>query len=146
MKSPWPQLRSADLEAASKRGLKKSNLGAFVLQDTASLGSQKGGVSKHGWLYKGNMNSAISVTMRVRVPSNLTNPHSSFINTVKMKWLLDLNPDEYKYTVWSRVLKQAMHRVYAWEMSSGQWKHLKNLICSPPVFWKSNPGDVTRFM
>lgn len=35
-------------------------------QDTASLGSQKGGISKHGWLYKGNMNSAISVTMRVR--------------------------------------------------------------------------------
>lgn len=36
-----------------------------LLQDTASLGSQKGGISKHGWLYKGNMNSAISVTMRV---------------------------------------------------------------------------------
>uniref|UniRef100_A0A8D0CVJ5 Dedicator of cytokinesis 9 n=1 Tax=Sander lucioperca TaxID=283035 RepID=A0A8D0CVJ5_SANLU len=33
-------------------------------EDTASLGSQKGGFSKHGWLYKGNMNSAISVTMR----------------------------------------------------------------------------------
>ncbi|XP_048124609.1 dedicator of cytokinesis protein 9 isoform X3 [Alosa alosa] len=33
-------------------------------EDTASLGSQKGGVSKHGWLYKGNMNGAISVTMR----------------------------------------------------------------------------------
>ncbi|XP_056870201.1 dedicator of cytokinesis protein 9-like isoform X2 [Takifugu flavidus] len=33
-------------------------------EDTASLGSQKGGVSKHGWLCKGNMNSAISVTMR----------------------------------------------------------------------------------
>uniref|UniRef100_A0A1A7WQI9 Stabilin 1 n=1 Tax=Iconisemion striatum TaxID=60296 RepID=A0A1A7WQI9_9TELE len=33
-------------------------------EDTASLGSQKGGVSKHSWLYKGNMNSAISVTMR----------------------------------------------------------------------------------
>uniref|UniRef100_A0A673BK57 Dedicator of cytokinesis 9 n=1 Tax=Sphaeramia orbicularis TaxID=375764 RepID=A0A673BK57_9TELE len=32
--------------------------------DTASLGSQKGGITKHGWLYKGNMNSAISVTMR----------------------------------------------------------------------------------
>lgn len=38
-----------------------------LLQDAASLGSQKGGVSKHGWLYKGNMNSAISVTMRVRI-------------------------------------------------------------------------------
>lgn len=38
----------------------------FLLpQDTASLGSQKGGISKQGWLYKGNMNSAISVTMRV---------------------------------------------------------------------------------
>ncbi|KAL1021694.1 hypothetical protein UPYG_G00016730 [Umbra pygmaea] len=33
-------------------------------EDTASLASQKGGLSKHGWLYKGNMNSAISVTMR----------------------------------------------------------------------------------
>uniref|UniRef100_A0A665XDM2 Dedicator of cytokinesis 9 n=1 Tax=Echeneis naucrates TaxID=173247 RepID=A0A665XDM2_ECHNA len=32
--------------------------------DAASLGSQKGGITKHGWLYKGNMNSAISVTMR----------------------------------------------------------------------------------
>ncbi|KAJ8003348.1 hypothetical protein DPEC_G00147390 [Dallia pectoralis] len=33
-------------------------------EDTGSLGSQKGGVSKHGWLYKGNMNNAITVTMR----------------------------------------------------------------------------------
>uniref|UniRef100_A0A8B9JRE7 Dedicator of cytokinesis 9 n=1 Tax=Astyanax mexicanus TaxID=7994 RepID=A0A8B9JRE7_ASTMX len=33
-------------------------------EDTASLGSQKGGISRQGWLYKGNMNSAISVTMR----------------------------------------------------------------------------------
>ncbi|NXW15240.1 DOCK9 protein, partial [Circaetus pectoralis] len=34
-------------------------------EDAASLGSQKGGITKQGWLYKGNMNSAISVTMRV---------------------------------------------------------------------------------
>ncbi|XP_015270597.1 PREDICTED: dedicator of cytokinesis protein 9 isoform X3 [Gekko japonicus] len=33
-------------------------------EDAASLGSQKGGITKQGWLYKGNMNSAISVTMR----------------------------------------------------------------------------------
>ncbi|XP_054644016.1 dedicator of cytokinesis protein 9 isoform X4 [Dunckerocampus dactyliophorus] len=33
-------------------------------EDTASLGSQKDGITKHGWLNKGNMNSAISVTMR----------------------------------------------------------------------------------
>ncbi|XP_042586626.1 dedicator of cytokinesis protein 9-like isoform X2 [Cyprinus carpio] len=33
-------------------------------EDTASLGSQKGGLIKQGWLHKGNMNSAISVTMR----------------------------------------------------------------------------------
>uniref|UniRef100_A0A2K6FNX0 Dedicator of cytokinesis 9 n=1 Tax=Propithecus coquereli TaxID=379532 RepID=A0A2K6FNX0_PROCO len=33
-------------------------------EDAASLGSQKGGITKHGWLYKGNMNTAISVTMR----------------------------------------------------------------------------------
>ncbi|KAF7711080.1 dedicator of cytokinesis protein 9 isoform X8 [Silurus meridionalis] len=33
-------------------------------EDTSSLCSQRGGVSKQGWLHKGNMNSAISVTMR----------------------------------------------------------------------------------
>jgi len=40
-------------------------LDLWFLKDAASLGSQRGGVSKHGWLYKANMNSAISVTMRV---------------------------------------------------------------------------------
>lgn len=39
------------------------------VKDTASLGSQKGGLIKQGWLHKGNMNSAISVTMRVRISS-----------------------------------------------------------------------------
>ncbi|XP_051998403.1 dedicator of cytokinesis protein 9-like isoform X2 [Xyrauchen texanus] len=33
-------------------------------EDTASLGSQKGGIIKQGWLHKGNINSTISVTMR----------------------------------------------------------------------------------
>jgi len=40
------------------------------VQDTASLGSQKGGLIKQGWLHKGNVNSAISVTMRVRFLSS----------------------------------------------------------------------------
>uniref|UniRef100_A0A674EXG2 Dedicator of cytokinesis 9 n=1 Tax=Salmo trutta TaxID=8032 RepID=A0A674EXG2_SALTR len=35
-----------------------------VDKDEVSKCSQKGGITKHGWLYKGNMNSAISVTMR----------------------------------------------------------------------------------
>ncbi len=37
------------------------------VKDTVSLSSQKGGLIKQGWLHKGNMNSAISVTMRVRL-------------------------------------------------------------------------------
>lgn len=53
-------------------GLSSQNYFLFVcvcvcVKDTASLGSQKGGLIKQGWLHKGNMNSAISVTMRVRL-------------------------------------------------------------------------------
>ncbi|CAM9204176.1 unnamed protein product [Lampetra planeri] len=50
-------------------------------EDTASLGSQKDGISKHGWLCKGNMNSAISVTMR-SFKRRYFHPHSA------RRWLL----------------------------------------------------------
>ncbi|XP_066476190.1 dedicator of cytokinesis protein 9 isoform X3 [Tiliqua scincoides] len=57
----------------SNKGIKLEKLPVHVYEvdeevdkdeDAASLGSQKGGITKQGWLYKGNMNSAISVTMR----------------------------------------------------------------------------------
>ncbi|XP_037552296.1 dedicator of cytokinesis protein 9 [Nematolebias whitei] len=64
---------SGDFRQLPNKVLRPEKLAAHVFEvdedvekdeDAASLGSQKGGVSKHGWLYKGNMNSAISVTMR----------------------------------------------------------------------------------
>uniref|UniRef100_A0A3B4YN95 Dedicator of cytokinesis 9b n=1 Tax=Seriola lalandi dorsalis TaxID=1841481 RepID=A0A3B4YN95_SERLL len=59
---------SGDFRQLPNKVLRPEKLAAHLFEvdedDTASLGSQKGGVSKHGWLYKGNMNSAISVTMR----------------------------------------------------------------------------------
>ncbi|XP_054915051.1 dedicator of cytokinesis protein 9-like isoform X2 [Poeciliopsis prolifica] len=64
---------SGDFRQLPHKALRPEKLAAHVFEvdedvekdeDAASLGSQKGGVSKHGWLYKGNMNSAISVTMR----------------------------------------------------------------------------------
>lgn len=48
------------------------------IQDAASLGSQKGGITKQGWLYKGNMNSAISVTMRVSLRISYQNLNTDF--------------------------------------------------------------------
>ncbi|KAL7979585.1 hypothetical protein Chor_004743, partial [Crotalus horridus] len=38
-------------------------------EDASSLCSQKGGVIRQGWLYKANVNSTITVTMKVRVSS-----------------------------------------------------------------------------
>ncbi|KAM4710945.1 dedicator of cytokinesis protein 9-like isoform 3-T3 [Anableps anableps] len=64
---------SGDFRQLPHKVLRPEKLAAHVFEvdedvekdeDAASLGAQKGGVSKHGWLYKGNMNSAISVTMR----------------------------------------------------------------------------------
>uniref|UniRef100_A0A8C5LWK2 Dedicator of cytokinesis 9 n=1 Tax=Leptobrachium leishanense TaxID=445787 RepID=A0A8C5LWK2_9ANUR len=64
---------SGDFRQLPSKGNKPEKLPAHVYEvdedadkdeDAASLGSQKGGITKHGWLYKGNMNSAISVTMR----------------------------------------------------------------------------------
>uniref|UniRef100_A0A665UXG6 Dedicator of cytokinesis 9b n=1 Tax=Echeneis naucrates TaxID=173247 RepID=A0A665UXG6_ECHNA len=59
---------SGDFRQLPNKVVRPEKLAAHLFEvdedDTASLGSQKGGVSKHGWLYKGNMNSAISVTMR----------------------------------------------------------------------------------
>ncbi|TNN36266.1 Dedicator of cytokinesis protein 9 [Liparis tanakae] len=55
---------SADFRQLPKQHLDLFILFKFLYGDTASLGSQKGGISKHGWLYKGNINNAISVTMR----------------------------------------------------------------------------------
>ena len=88
----------------------------LLLQDTASLSSQKGGVSKHGWLYKGNMNSAISVTMRVSTVTPLKRFTTSS-NSV------------------SGVVKGALHRFHAWSLVySAQeelislWKHLCSVL------------------
>ncbi|KAM9320684.1 dedicator of cytokinesis protein 9 isoform 1-T1 [Gastrophryne carolinensis] len=64
---------SGDFRQLPNKGTKPDKLPVHVYEvdedadkdeDAASLGSQKGGITKQGWLYKGNMNSAISVTMR----------------------------------------------------------------------------------
>ncbi|XP_051566435.1 dedicator of cytokinesis protein 9 [Myxocyprinus asiaticus] len=64
---------SGDFRQLSNKMIRPDNLALHVFEvdedvdkdgDTASLGSQKGGIIKQGWLHKGNMNSTISVTMR----------------------------------------------------------------------------------
>ncbi|KAM8821681.1 dedicator of cytokinesis protein 9 isoform 4-T4 [Eudromia elegans] len=64
---------SGDFRQLPNKGTKSEKLPVHLYEvdedadkdeDAASLGSQKGGITKQGWLYKGNMNSAISVTMR----------------------------------------------------------------------------------
>lgn len=45
---------------------------SLFFQDSSSLCSQKGGVIKQGWLHKANVNSTITVTMKVRSRCYLT--------------------------------------------------------------------------
>lgn len=42
-----------------------SSVCVCVCQDSASLCSQRGGIMKQGWLQKANINSSLSVSMRV---------------------------------------------------------------------------------
>ncbi|XP_075192835.1 dedicator of cytokinesis protein 9 isoform X3 [Anomaloglossus baeobatrachus] len=64
---------SGDFRQLPSKGTKPEKLPVHVYEvdedadkdeDAASLGSQKGGITRQGWLYKGNMNSAINVTIR----------------------------------------------------------------------------------
>lgn len=64
---------SGDFRMLPTKGLKTDKLPAHVFEidedakdeDSASLCSQKGGIMKQGWLQKANMNSSLSVSMRV---------------------------------------------------------------------------------
>uniref|UniRef100_A0A8C6Q994 Dedicator of cytokinesis 11 n=1 Tax=Nothobranchius furzeri TaxID=105023 RepID=A0A8C6Q994_NOTFU len=64
---------SGDFRMLPSRGLKLDKLPAHVFEvdedtkdeDTTSLCSQRGGILKQGWLQKANINSSLSVSMRV---------------------------------------------------------------------------------
>ncbi|XP_061566530.1 dedicator of cytokinesis protein 11 [Cololabis saira] len=64
---------SADFRMLPSKGLKTDKLPAHTFEidedakdeDTASLCSQRGGIMKQGWLQKANINSSLSVSMRV---------------------------------------------------------------------------------
>lgn len=45
----------------------------LLFQDSSSLCSQKGGVIKQGWLHKANVNSTITVTMKVSLTQRYVN-------------------------------------------------------------------------
>uniref|UniRef100_A0A669CUV7 Dedicator of cytokinesis 11 n=1 Tax=Oreochromis niloticus TaxID=8128 RepID=A0A669CUV7_ORENI len=60
---------SGDFRMLPSKGLKTDKLPAHVFEidedDSASLCSQRGGILKQGWLQKANINSSLSVSMRV---------------------------------------------------------------------------------
>ncbi|KAM4537330.1 dedicator of cytokinesis protein 11 isoform 2-T2 [Odontesthes bonariensis] len=64
---------SGDFRMLPNKGLKTDKLPAHVFEidedakdeDTSSLCSQRGGIMKQGWLQKANINSSLSVSMRV---------------------------------------------------------------------------------
>nr|XP_020471945.1 dedicator of cytokinesis protein 11-like isoform X3 [Monopterus albus]XP_020471947.1 dedicator of cytokinesis protein 11-like isoform X3 [Monopterus albus] len=64
---------SGDFRMLPSKGMKTDKLPAHVFEvdedakdeDTSSLCSQRGGIMKQGWLHKANINSSLSVSMRV---------------------------------------------------------------------------------
>uniref|UniRef100_A0A665W925 Dedicator of cytokinesis 11 n=1 Tax=Echeneis naucrates TaxID=173247 RepID=A0A665W925_ECHNA len=60
---------SGDFRMLPSKGLKTDKLPAHVYEvdedDSSSLCSQRGGIMKQGWLQKANINSSLSVSMRV---------------------------------------------------------------------------------
>uniref|UniRef100_A0A3P9AG07 Dedicator of cytokinesis 11 n=1 Tax=Esox lucius TaxID=8010 RepID=A0A3P9AG07_ESOLU len=64
---------SGDFRMLPSKGLKTDKLSAHVFEidedakdeDSSSLCSQRGGIMKQGWLHKANINSSLSVSMRV---------------------------------------------------------------------------------